>query len=151
MRDSEHKGYIVLNDVVRHTDVSRTIEMVQAQVLALEQQVAEKKRMVNSLCGLIGRTPVYANTEPERGIAVGIRHDEFYGKPLASAVRSILEKRNAAGLSAATLYEIFDAMKQGGFRFNAKNDGTARRSLAISLAKNTVTFHKLPNGTIGLA
>jgi hypothetical protein len=123
--------------------------MVQSQILNLEQQLAEKKRMVNGLCALIGRSHVYANTEPT-AVSVGIRSDEFYGKPLASAVRSILEKRAAAGLGAATLDEIFDGMQQGGYRFDAKNDGTARRALSISLAKNTVTFHKLPNGNIGL-
>jgi hypothetical protein len=130
--------------------VSRTIELVQGQVLNLEQELAEKRRMVNGLCGLIGRAPVYANVEPAPGASVGIRGDEFYGKPLSSAVRSILEKRAAAGLWAATLDEIFDAMLQGGFKFEAKNAGTAKRSLAISLSKNAVTFHKLPNGTIGL-
>jgi hypothetical protein len=130
--------------------VSKTIAMVQAQVLDLERQLADRKRMVNSLCDLIGRARVYADTEPRPGASIGIRGDEFYGKPLASAVRSILEKRAAAGLWAAELDEIFDAMKLGGFRFDAKNDVTARRSLAISLAKNSVTFHRLPNGTIGL-
>jgi hypothetical protein len=130
--------------------VSRTIEMVQSQILNLEKELAEKKRMVNSLCGLVGRSPVYANTEPGSGISVGIRSDEFYGKPLASVVRAILEKRSAAGLWAASLDEIFEAMLQGGFRFDAKNDGTAKRALAISLSKNTVTFHRLPNGNIGL-
>jgi hypothetical protein len=29
-------------------------------------------------------------------------------------------------------------------QFAAKNDGTARRSPAISLAKNTMTFHRFP-------
>jgi hypothetical protein len=41
-------------------------------------------------------------------------------------------------------------MLQGGFRFDAKNDGTAKRALSVSLAKNTTTFHRLPNGNIGL-
>lgn len=130
--------------------VSRTIELVQSQILQLEQELAEKKRMVNSLCGLIDRTPVYANADPNIGASVGIRSDEFYGKPLASVVRAILEKRNAAGLGAASLDEIYNGMMQGGYRFDAKNDATAKRALSISLAKNSVTFHKLPNGNIGL-
>lgn len=131
--------------------VSKTIEMVQGQILALEQQTAEKKRTVNNLCVAIGRPPVYAITEPNPGASVGIRSDEFYGRPLASAARSVLEKRAASSLGAAPLDEIYAGMLQGGFRFEAKNDATAKRSLAISLSKNTVTFHRLPNGNIGLS
>jgi hypothetical protein len=45
---------------------------------------------------------------------------------------------------------IYTAMLAGGFLFDAKNDATARRSMAISLAKNSTTFHRLPNGDFGL-
>jgi hypothetical protein len=130
--------------------VSRTIEMVQGQIRGLESDLSEKKRMVNSLCSLIGRPAMYANTEPVGGSAVGIRADEFYSRPLATVVRSILEKRQAIGLGAASLDELYEAMVQGGFRFEAKNDGTAKRSLSVSLAKNNTTFHRVPNGHIGL-
>jgi hypothetical protein len=41
-------------------------------------------------------------------------------------------------------------MVKGGYHFEAKNDVNARRGLYISLAKNTTTFHKLPNGNYGL-
>jgi hypothetical protein len=131
--------------------VERTIELVQSQVRDLEQQLTEKKRMVNSLCGLIGRAPVYANADPISGGSMNIRPDEFYGKGLATAVRAILDKRNAAGMGAASVQEIYDLMIRGGFRFEAKNEANAKRALTVSLAKNTVTFHRLPNGYFGLA
>jgi len=131
--------------------VHQAIEQVQSEILALEQQLAEKKKAVNVLCGIVGKAPVYATTDPISGAAASIRSDEFYGKKLATAVRMILEKRSALGLGAASVDEIYDCMLQGGYRFdNAKNDATAKRALSTSLAKNTTTFHKLPNGYFGL-
>ena len=35
--------------------VTETIAMVQEQVRQLEAELAEKRRMVNSLCGLVGK------------------------------------------------------------------------------------------------
>jgi hypothetical protein len=130
--------------------VAKTISLVQAQVRDLERQLAEKKRMVNSLCELAGQPPMYASTEPSADGSVAIRSDEFYGKALATAVRKILEKRSHAGLGAASVSEIYDAMVKGGYRFDAKSAANAKRSLRISLTKNSVTFHKLPNGNYGL-
>jgi hypothetical protein len=126
-----------------------TIQDLQAQVRETERELAETKRTVNFLCRRIGRDAVYQDTEPINSLA-GTRSDEFYGKPLASAVRTILERRAAASLGAASVDTIYAAMKAGGYLFDAKNDVTAKRSLSTSLAKNTVTFHKLPNGDFGL-
>jgi hypothetical protein len=126
-----------------------TIELLQAQIREMERELVETKRTVNTLCKRIHRDPIYLNTEPSNTVAQ--RSDEFYGKPLASVVRTILERRQGSGLGAASIDAIFSAMKNGGFLFeNAKNDGTAKRSLSVSLSKNTVTFHRLPNDDIGL-
>ena len=70
---------------------------------------------------------------------------------LATAVRTILEMRRANNLGAALNNEIYDALIAGGYQFNTKSEDVARSSLRNSLAKNTVTFHKLPNGRFGLA
>ena len=131
--------------------VLKTIEMVQAQVRELEQQLAEKKRVANDLCKLAGQSPCYSDAElVSGGVTTSIRSDEFYGKALASVVHQILEKRAAAGLWAASVNDIYDAMKAGGYLFTAKSDENAKRGLYISLGKNTTTFHKLPNGNYGL-
>lgn len=131
------------------THVVGTIELLQSQIREMDREIAETKRTVNVLCKRINRTPIYHDTEPTQ--TTSHRSDEFYGKPLASVVRTILERRQAAGLGAASVDTIFNAMKNGGFLFdNAKNDGTAKRGLSVSLSKNTVTFHRLPNEDIGL-
>jgi len=129
--------------------VGRTIEMVQGQIRDLERDLVEKKRMVNSLCKLVGREPIFTSVEPAHAGTV-LRSDEFYGKALTSAARTVLERRDAAGLGAASVEVLYADLLRGGFQFDAKNDGTAKRSLAISLAKNSYLFHRLPNGDWGL-
>lgn len=132
-----------------HEPVERTIEMVQNQIRNLENDLAEKRRMVNSLCRLIGREAIYNNVEPSQ-VGTVLRSDEFYGKSLTSAARTVLERRDAAGLGAVSVDVLYADLVRGGFQFDAKNDGTAKRSLAISLAKNSYLFHRLPNGDWGL-
>jgi hypothetical protein len=131
------------------TVVTGTIELVQGQIRDLERNLTEKKRMVNSLLGLIGQDPIYASVEPTHTGTV-LRSDEFYGKALTSVVRTILDRRNAAELGAASTDSIYDDMLRGGYQFDAKSDMTAKRSLAISLAKNSYLFHRLPNDDWGL-
>lgn len=130
--------------------VLQTIELVRAQVGALEQDLAEKKRMVNSLCKLINQPPFYSHVDEVTEQTAGIRNDEFYGQPLASVVRSILVKRKAASSGAATVGEIYAAMCQGNFNFETDVAENAKRNLRISLTKNSTLFHKLPNGRYGL-
>lgn len=130
--------------------VERTIEMVQKQVRDAERDLSEKKRMVNTLCGLIGRPPLYADAERAATESVDIRSDEFYGQPLATVVRRVLEKRKAANLGAATAPEIFEAMKAGGYDFGKTGDANSKRNLRISLTKNSAIFHRLPGNRYGM-
>jgi hypothetical protein len=62
----------------------------------------------------------------------------------------IANPRRQQNLGAATVNEIFDALTAGGYTFNTKTDDVGRASLRNSLSKNTVTFHKLPNGRFGM-
>ena len=58
--------------------------------------------------------------------------------------------RRQQNLGAASNGEIYSALVAGGYQFNTKSEDVAHASLRNSLAKNTVTFHKLPNGRFGL-
>ena len=100
--------------------------------------------MANSLSEMYGFEPPYAGVEKEGPKA--LRADEFYGQPLSTVVRKVL---NRVG-SASTVRAIYETMIAGGFKFDAKNDDNAMRSLRISLTKNAATFHRLPNNTYGL-
>jgi hypothetical protein len=130
--------------------VMGTIELLQSQIQKQEQEIAEKKRVINTLCPLAGIPAIYAEIESASTVSGAIRADEFYGQPLQSVVRSVLEKRKRANLGPATVKDIYLAMKAGGYQFSAKNDDYAMRGLYQSLTKNSGTFHKLPNGQYGL-
>lgn len=127
---------------------------LRGKVAAKEREATELKRLANMLCEQYEMPPAYSDMElSDKPSGVGaIKRDQFYGKPLASATRQYLEMRSASNLGAASLDEIFQALRQGGFVFEGKNDGIKRRGLSISLAKNTATFHRIPDTEVfGLA
>ena len=128
--------------------VERTLEMVVGQIADLERQLSEKKKIANGLCQLAGHPPMF---EDEEAVTTGtaLRPDEFYGRPLATVVQEVLERRRRSGLGAATVSEIFETLSRGGFHFNTKNAENAKRGLYNSLSKNP-KFHRLPNNTYGL-
>jgi hypothetical protein len=131
------------------------INRLTADIEAQESKLAEMKRMVNTLCGYAGIAARYQNVNAgARDVSIAnLKSDQFYGKPQATAVREYLEMRGApstGGLGAASVREIYKALKDGGFAFDTKNEENAMRGLRISLAKNSTTFHRLPNGQFGL-
>lgn len=130
--------------------LEQAINELMAEVATDETALRKKKESVNTLCAVDNRPAAYVLTDAEATVPLKIRPDQFYGQPLASAVRTVLEIRRAQNLGAASVNEIFDALQAGGYQFNTKSDEVAKNSLRNSLAKNTVTFHKLPNGRFGM-
>lgn len=110
------------------------------------QEAADTKKMINALRKRIGLEPLYADVAVEQVGA--IRPDQFYGKPLAAAAGEYLERRK----QACPADEIMRGLEQGGFDFDGTGwkDKDRLRMLALSLAKNNLKFHKLPNNTFGL-
>jgi hypothetical protein len=137
-------------DSMADLTVAETIAKLSAEITAEEAATRRKKETVNTLCSILGQAPAYALEEQKASLPTSIRSDQFYGQPLASAVRTILEMRKQRGLGAAQNGEIYDALKAGGYEFDTKSEDIARKSLRNSLAKNTALFHKLPNGQFGL-
>jgi hypothetical protein len=129
--------------------INATIQELQGQLRALDDEAAQLKQTINLLCKRTGREPIYGDIS-KGGTLSDIQGDTYYGQPLNSAVRDYLERRKAAGLGPASVRDIFDGLTQGGFQFNAKSEDNAQRSLRITLSKSTHTFHKLPNGSYGL-
>jgi hypothetical protein len=130
--------------------LDQAIDEIVAKITALENEIRDQKKTVNTLCAVAGRDELYQLDAPEEAVPNRVRPDQFYGQPLATAVRTILDMRKQQNLGAATINEIFDALTKGGYTFNTKTDDVGRASLRNSLSKNTVTFHKLPNGRFGL-
>jgi hypothetical protein len=124
-----------------------------------ELAVIETKKFINQVLEFAGRTPRYEIGDLVTSSSGGTRapreitRNEFYGKQLATCVRDYLGRREAAGMvREATLDEIIGALEQGNYDLK-KHGGSRdaqRRGVAITLAKNTKTFHKLPNGDFGL-
>lgn len=130
--------------------VEKTIAEYRALIEAQESLLRDKKRVVNDLCEMAGLPKTYADVDLQpKATTGGFRSDQFYGKPLASSVRQILEARFASNLGPATIYEIFDVLKAGGYAGEG-TDEVMRRGVSISIAKNTAMFHRLPNDKIGL-
>lgn len=138
----------------------------QPAIDALEKDYGDLERQANALltsinilrakAGLPPRPGGWSTPSSENGGGTGsapikVQSDSFAGKKLGSAVREYLEMRKASGGDKpATVREIFDALKEGGFQSGAKNDATAMVVLRTMLRKNTTTFAKLQNGKYGL-
>lgn len=136
-----------MSDHYRHT-----IAELQEDIRKLEAEVMENKRMVNKLAVKAGMALIYAESDisASNGVPLSIQADQFYGQPLASAMRTILEMRRALKQGPAAVNDIYAALNQGGYKFDTKNEENSKRGLRISLMKNTDVFHKLPNGLFGL-
>jgi hypothetical protein len=129
--------------------LNAAIEVLVAKLDEQMRSVIDTKKMINSLRQMNGEEPLYHDTELEQSQIMGLsRPDIFYGKPFATAAREYLEMRKRSCLAE----EVLRGLEQGGFDFNVLGwkEKDRLRSLAISLAKNTTFFHKLPNGTFGL-
>ena len=119
------------------------INKLLEEVKRLEEEAAEAKRTINKLCGFANRTPMFPDVENSAVSLQIMRRDQFFGVPLATAVKQYLEMRGdpkTGGQGAATVNEVFAALKQGGFAFETKNDENAKRALRVSLSKNTAAF-----------
>jgi hypothetical protein len=128
------------------------IDALKGEVATLEVKLAEAKSMTNRMCDLAGISHAYADVgTPEHGsVGVTIRADQFYGKVMTTAAREYLETRKASGLGPAAPREVFDALTQGGFQFDTRNEANAITGVRAVLRKNSSIFHRLPNNQYGL-
>jgi hypothetical protein len=129
--------------------------MLETATTRLSEQlaaVAETKKLINTVCGWLKQAPLYPDVEQDAVVSVSgtFRKDQFYGQPLSTVVRQILEARKSANLGPASVPEIYDQMIKGAYKFETENEDNAKRTLRQSLNKNTAIFHKLPTGEYGL-
>lgn len=132
--------------------IQETIAKLQLKLRDQERAAAKTKMVINGLCEAEGLPLLYADADAETSdvASLSIRSDQFYGQPLAGAIRTIFELRRKQDRGPATVNEIYAALLDGGFAFETRNEDNAKRGLRVSLTKNSVTFHKLPNGKYGL-
>ncbi len=133
-------------------ELSPAVEALRNQLHEQMAEVTETKKMINSLLKRMGEDAEFPEAEVGqmqiRLNGGGLRPDQYYGKPFATAAQEYLERRK----QACSAEEILKALEQGGFDFRALKwkDAIRMRNVAISLAKNNQKFHKLPNNTFGL-
>lgn len=143
-----------MSDIPEHA--SKTIADLQEKIVEYERLTNKVKLSVNALCALYDAEPIYAlddmisSTSMARMPGLTFRPDEFFGKPFSTCVREILNARKARDLGPADPKEVFEALRSGGFAFDAKDDESAFRGMQISISKNTAVFVRLPSGQIGL-
>lgn len=129
----------------------KTIEELRKKIAEKENELAEMRKTVNQLCKLANQSPIYINeVEPEKSSKSLLQGDEYYMQPIATVIGWILEERKLSGLGPVTTKEIYDEMRVGGYKFDAKDDENAMRGISISMSKNVAKFHKLPSGKFGL-
>lgn len=131
-------------------DILITIEALTKRVVAKEEETNKLKKLVNELCAE-GEIPIRYPNIPQAGASISaIRSDQFYGQTITAAIRNYLDQRKAVGLGAATLNEIYLAVREGGYKFESKNEDNAKTSVGNTLRKTSSVFHRLPNGQYGL-
>jgi hypothetical protein len=130
-------------------EILNTIESLTTRANNKEEEVNKLKKLINELCGEAG-VPIRYPTIIESGGANSLRSDQFYGLPLTAAIRNYLEIRKAAGLGAASVAEIFRAVRDGGYKFDTRNEDNARIGVGNALRKTSSIFHRLPTGHYGL-
>jgi hypothetical protein len=137
-------GQIQMDDALQ-----KVLSDIQAKIQFHLDEIRKLKRTANSLADLTGDSPIYSDVEEEGATGLGPgRADAYYGKPLATAAREYLEFRRRA----VAVEEILKGLEQGGFDFDALGwaESGRNRALAMSMAKNTQVFHRLPSNTWGL-
>lgn len=133
-----------------NNNLTLTIETMVEQINAKLAEAAELKRATNTLCKVAGVDLMYPDAEETAasGVLLRMKPDEYYGKGFSTAAKMYLLRRG----QAVTADEILKGLEQGSFDFDAigwKPEGRLR-AVAMSLAKNTAIFHKLPSGLFGL-
>lgn len=135
-----------------------TLDDFKDRIAAHEREITAWKRSANMICAAYGVDPVYSDDDIDasNGNQVSrkpvFKADAFYGKPLATCIREVLEAgKSAGGDGPMDSADIYGALRAGGYVFDSKDDDAAMRGMLISIGKNTATFVRLPNDQISLA
>ncbi|MEX2315552.1 MAG: hypothetical protein WD669_00255 [Pirellulales bacterium] len=136
-------------------NMQNAIAELQRHLDGLNEQAIDTKKTINSLCRVMGEPALYTDADlaptDTSSRSFQLNGDEYFNRPLAGVVKSILEGRRERNQGPASAEEIFDQMRAGGFEFEGRSEDKALHGLKISLSKNTTAFLKLPNGKFGLA
>lgn len=139
----------------------KTIEALEAKMAERDTEHARWKfktqSTINELCDLADLPPKYdlsagePGAAPSSGAGIGaIRPDEYYGKPLATAVKMALTHLKSVNRAPASIETIYEVLHSGGFDFPNRARDAAIQGLSVSIGKNSDSFVKLQSGLIGV-
>ena len=136
-------------------EFSAIIARLEARYIEAQKLADDKLAALNVVRQEAGLPPRPSGIEAVIGeggpVLTQIKRDTFYGKKQMTAIREYLTMRRAQGDGPATPREIIDALKAGGYRFEAKSEDIALVGLRALLRKANNVFHKLPGtGSYGL-
>lgn len=119
------------------------VDALLDELKALDAQRTDLVRTINMLYRRLGKPEMpVEDATPVHG-AQAIRPDQFFGRPLATAVTELLEMRR----SAMSFDDLVSALQAGGHQIQGQYP---KRTLAIAISKNR-KFVTLPNSeNVGL-
>ncbi len=123
-----------------------TYELYEGKLQELFDETVETKKMLNKLAKDLGRTDTpYPDVTPESvGKGAKIKPDQFYNKPLATAVREFLEMRG----EATAWEDIVRALREG--NFDLPKTKQAEDEARMTVLRNTANFVLVGNNFFGL-
>lgn len=131
--------------------IERTIADFQVRLKKAEAEVIRYKKTINDLCEMANKPAIYPDSDLEEGggaVALQFTPDAFYGKPLASSIKMILEQRRSRNVGPVGLKELVDELQRGGYQFQGKEEN--RRIIVSDALRKNSDFHRLPNGLYGM-
>lgn len=124
------------------------LDKALAKLAQQQAEVAKTKHFINQALEFDGKEPMFSAEEiagaATAAAVVGsltIKPGQFLGKPLATAVKTVLEMRK----EAVEVDDLHAALIRGNFDFGTTDKDAQKRALRISLGKNVVAFRKLPH------
>ncbi|MCX6121111.1 MAG: hypothetical protein NTX44_05785 [Ignavibacteriales bacterium] len=123
-----------------------TYELYENKLQDLFNQVSDAKKMLNALAKDMGNNEIPypdVSTESLTG-KVKIKPDQFYNRPLATAVREFLEFKN----EATHWNEIVKALRDGGFTLGKTKQ--AEDEARLTILRNTANFVLIGDNYFGL-
>ena len=123
------------------------IAALQKDLVQLEKKAVEAKKATNVLCKLADVAPMYPVVEDGlSAVLTQIQADTFYGKRMSTAAREYLQMRKGGGQGPAKPRDVYEALKDGGFQFETKDEQT----LSIRLTPMTATCRVPPLSRVKL-
>jgi len=124
-------------------------EALRSAIQVLQRDLSHRMELVEQTKAILSSLYTYIGDE-EPGFLPRLPGEtaRYEGKGVATAAKEFLDSRGAA----ASVDEIFAALKEGGLRFGStvSKKGEERRWVLESLRKNTRTFQRTSDGAFAL-